>query len=110
MFFLIQVTPHRQYQLDILDLSRYAKSNKKIRFCLVAICTMSRFAYTFACQSKSALEILKHVKTLYASRKSIKVLQSDEGIISFISSHCLIIETIYMQSVRPVHTCKVCLE
>jgi hypothetical protein len=82
--FPLQVVPHVQYQLDVMDLSRYAKSNNKHRFCLVAICVMSRFAYAWACKGKSALEILKHVKSLHKSRSTLRILQTDEGDIFFV--------------------------
>ena len=73
------MTPHRQYQLNLLDLTRYAKSNDGYRYCLVGVCVMTRFGYAVACRTKSALEILAHFKKIYQERLTIKILQTDEG-------------------------------
>jgi len=79
LFFLFQVTPHKQYQLDLLDLSRYAKDNDGFRYCLVGVCVMTRFGYAIPCRTKTGLEILEHFKSIYEERPTIEILQTDEG-------------------------------
>ena len=79
LFYYFQVTPHRQYQLGFLDLSRYVKDNDGYHYCLVGVCVMSRFGYGLPCRSKSGLEILRHFKTIY-NESTIEILQTDEGV------------------------------
>ena len=49
--------PHRFYQVDLLDTSRYSPSNKGVKFILTAIDVFSKFAWAVPIKNKTGVAV-----------------------------------------------------
>ena len=67
------------YQLDILDLARFAKSNKNYKYILVCIDAFSRLLTCYEQKTKSGEETLNNLKKLVKKFPTIVSLCTDEG-------------------------------
>jgi hypothetical protein len=76
-------TPHVDYlwQADLLDVSKFSRQNKGVKFLLTIIDTLSRFGFVRGLKNKKELTILNAFKdVLETSTRKCKYLQTDEGL------------------------------
>lgn len=66
------------YQADLLDLPKLKKFNNNIRFILVVIDVLSRFAWAIPLKNKTTLEIIKAFKQIFKTNIPLKIV-SDQG-------------------------------
>ena len=69
-----------QFQADLVDMSKYAKYNKGIKWMLTCIDLFSRYAWALPLKSKSAQDVLAVLKKIFAERRPSELFQTDEGI------------------------------
>lgn len=66
-------------QCDLVDLSKFARYNKGMKYLLTAIDVFSKYAYAIPLKSKSAVSVLSALKVLFEKVGTIKNLQTDKG-------------------------------
>ncbi len=69
---------NEMFDVDLADLSRYSKENRGIRYLLVAIDILSRFAFALPLENKRPETVLKAFKEILQIRKPEKV-RTDAG-------------------------------
>ena len=67
-----------QFQADLVDMQEFARVNNGFRYILTVIDILSKFAWAIPLKNKSANTVLEAFKTIFSSRKPIK-LQTDRG-------------------------------
>ena len=71
---------YNQIDADLMDMSRYAKANKNIRFVLIAIDVFSRYLWVSLLQSKSANQVVKGFKDIFNRQpRMFKTIRTDKG-------------------------------
>ena len=68
-----------QFQADLVDMTKYAKYNKGIKWMLTCIDLFSRYAWAYPLKSKSARDVLAVLKKIFAERRPSELFQTDEG-------------------------------
>lgn len=68
-----------QWQVDLIDVSRYAKHNDGVKFLLTAIDCFSRYAHVRPLKRKDATEVTRAFRDILSRGRSPKFVQSDRG-------------------------------
>jgi len=68
-----------QFQADLVDMSKYARVNKGIKWMLTCMDLFSRYAWALPLKSKSAQDVLTVLKKIFAERRPSELFQTDEG-------------------------------
>ena len=68
------------HQIDLVDLSKYAKSNDSYKWLLTLICVFSKRISIRALKSKSNDEVIRGLKLIYKTRPHPRKIQSDAGV------------------------------
>lgn len=78
---LITPKPHRFYQVDLLDTSKYSADNKDVKFLLTAIDVFTKFAWAIPLKNKTGLAVAEALKRVIREVKPHHSLavQSDKG-------------------------------
>ena len=72
--------PHRFYQVDLLDTSRYSPSNKGVKFILTAIDVFSKFAWAVPIKNKTGVAVTAALTKVLSKKKYRDLaIQSDKG-------------------------------
>ena len=72
--------PHRYYQVDLLDTSKYSPSNKGVKFILTAIDVFSKFAWAVPIKNKTGVAVTEALKKVLSKKKYHELaIQSDKG-------------------------------
>ena len=72
--------PHRYYQVDLLDTSKYSPSNKGVKFILTAIDVFSKFAWAVPIKNKTGVAVTEALKKILSKKKYHELaIQSDKG-------------------------------
>ena len=66
--------------IDLADFSRLSRYNKNVKFLLIAIDTFSRFLKVRQLKSKSALNVLSALESIYGTGPVPKKIRSDSGV------------------------------
>ena len=66
-------------QCDLVDVSKFAKYNKGVKFLLVCIDVFSKYAHAIPLKNKSAASVLSAFKTLFKKLGVVKHLHTDGG-------------------------------
>lgn len=68
-----------QYQVDLVDMVKYARYNSNYKYILTAIDVFSRYAYAIPLKNKTGVEVVKALKKIFVSNQPLR-LQSDYGV------------------------------
>ena len=72
--------PRRQYQIDLLDTSKYSSSNEGVKFLLTAIDVFSKFAWAIPIPNKTGPVVANALKKILPLKKTPSLsIQSDKG-------------------------------
>ena len=72
--------PHRFYQVDLLDTSKYSPSNKEVKFLLTVIDVFSKYAWAIPIKNKTGLAVTEALKKVLPKKKYPSLaIQSDKG-------------------------------
>ena len=74
----IAIGAGKQFQIDLIDMQRYAESNNGARYILVALDVFSRFAYVETIKNKTADSVYNALEKIL-KKKCPRYLQSDFG-------------------------------
>lgn len=66
-------------QIDLVDLSKFAKYNRGVKYLLTAIDVFSKYAYAIPLKRKNAASVLAALKTLFKKLGAVKHIESDKG-------------------------------
>ena len=66
--------PHRFYQVDLLDTSRYSAANKDVKFLLTAIDVFSKYAWAIPIKNKTGLAVTEALKKVLSKKNSLHSL------------------------------------
>lgn len=75
----IQNEIDKQWQGDLLDLSWLAKSNSGVKYLLVLIDVLSRFAFVRPLKNKTSSSIISAMQSVFREGRMPKKLQTDQG-------------------------------
>lgn len=67
------------WQADLVEMGTYSTYNKGFRFLLTVIDTFSKYAWTVALKTKTAVEVTKAMKKIFNMGRKPKNLQTDDG-------------------------------
>lgn len=67
------------WQADIMDMSYFAKFNKNVKYLLVAIDVLSRYAFAQPLKSKGSGDVIAAFSKIFKSGRKPKKLQTDQG-------------------------------
>lgn len=67
------------WQSDLIDLQAYSKFNKGVRYLLVVIDTLSKYAWVEPLRSKSGIDVVKAFEKILKKGRVPKLLQVDNG-------------------------------
>lgn len=70
---------HQQYDIDLSDVQNLTKYNDGIRYLLFIIDVFSRYLRVITLRNKTAKEILRALKSVFASGAKVKKVRSDRG-------------------------------
>lgn len=74
-----------QYQIDLVDMVKYARYNSNYRYLLTAIDVFSRYAYAVPLKNKTGVEVVKALKKIFVTNQPIRI-QTDRGV-EFLNLH-----------------------
>lgn len=66
-------------QIDLVDLSKFAKYNRGVKYLLTAIDVFSKYAYAIPLKRKNSASVLTALKTLFKKAGVFKHVESDKG-------------------------------
>lgn len=66
-------------QCDLVDVSKFAKYNRGVKYLLTAIDVFSKFGYAIPLKNKTAASVLSAFKTLFKKLGRVKFINSDKG-------------------------------
>ncbi len=76
----------QQWQGDLADLSSLSRYNKGYKYLLVCIDILSKYAFVIPLKTKKGTEIVSAFKTIFASNRKPRTLQTDKGT-EFLNKH-----------------------
>ena len=68
-----------QYEMNLCDVSKLARSNRNIHFLLLVVDVFSRYAFVEPLKNKRAESVLKALEGIFTADKHIKRVRSDRG-------------------------------
>ena len=60
--------PHRFYQVDLLDTSKYSASNRDVKFLLTAIDVFSKYAWAIPIKNKTGVAVTEALKKMLSKK------------------------------------------
>ena len=75
---IVAFSPNELWQMDLMDVSKYAHQNKNYKWILLIIDVFTRFSYGIAIKNKTNDEVYKGLKEILKDKKP-KVIMTDNG-------------------------------
>ena len=75
--FIIAFEPYEMIQIDLLDYSKYSKTNKGYKYILIGVDVFTRYAYAIPIKSKTPQDVLNGFKQF--DIKQLNAIYSDSG-------------------------------
>ena len=69
----------KQYQVDLIDVSKYAEQNDGVRYILTMIDCFSRYAWARTLKRRDGLSVASAFKDIFEQGRIPKYIQSDRG-------------------------------